>query len=295
MRGADVYYGAKAERYDAEREIKAKWKAEQAALAEFLETGPVLDVPFGTGRFVPIYRDKGLDFVGVDISEDMLIQARRKYPGIDARKGSILDLDFEDGSFGTVVCVRFLEWVPLEQAKVVIRNLSRLAGSLIVTINHGKEGCPEAFTYALPAFLEALDGLRVVGRRVTAEIPGITSEMFNLRRPTWDDVLDVFRFDTDDPQDNLQRVSDKHAEICGLDPAEIKNGHVRCEYRPAEFITAILDDLPERFRTDEVPRFTSGPFLVLERDGKRLLLDGRRRANRLGDGPHEVLIIAGND
>src|SRR5687768_13349312 len=109
---ADKYYGAAAETYDATRCHSLRWAHEQLAVNDFVTEGRVLDVPLGTGRYVGLYRAKGLDVIGVDVSEDMLAVARRNYPGIDARRGNVLGLPFSGGMFAIAVCTRLLDWLP---------------------------------------------------------------------------------------------------------------------------------------------------------------------------------------
>jgi 2-polyprenyl-3-methyl-5-hydroxy-6-metoxy-1,4-benzoquinol methylase len=292
----DVYYGDVAENYDASRSVKAKWKEELAAVQEFLTDGPVLDVPFGTGRFVPIYRAKRFDFEGVDISVDMLTVAKRKFPGINVSQGSVFDLQFAHGEFATVVCVRLLEWLPLERAKELLDRLRRIATTLIITINHGTEGQPEAYTYDYGKFLYAIDGLTIEGRRVTAQIPGIVSEAFKLRPAKWDDVVAQFSHDHgEDAWDNLKRLADKHAAFFGLPPNPMGVFvTVRAEYWSGEKLGACVDALAgHRFITDVRPRRTDMPITAIERDGVTLIIDGRKRANlwRNEPGPHPVLVI----
>lgn len=295
MRGADVYYGTVAEAYDASREVKPKWKAEQAAVNRFLTDGPVLDVPFGTGRFVPIYRARGFEFTGIDLSSDMLAIARRKYPGVNAKIGSAFDLD--DSKFATAVCVRFLEWLPLDQASVVINRLRRIAPTLILTITHGIEGEPEAFTYDFDKFLGVIDGLMIEDRHVTAHVRDMVSEIFKLRPARWSDVVAQFRHDyADDAERHIQRLADKHAEFFKLPPLPIREDtvSVRAEYWDAEKIGSVVSSLSEhRFLTEEPPRYRGVPLTVIQRDGIDLIIDGRKRANlwMLEPGKHPVLVI----
>jgi hypothetical protein len=290
----DVYYGDVAENYDASRSVKAKWKEEMAAVKLFLTDGPVLDVPFGTGRFVPIYREKGFDFEGVDISVDMLTVAKRKFPGINVSQGSVFDLQFARGEFGTVVCVRLLEWLSLDRAKALLDRLRRIANTLIITINHGTEGKPEAYTYDFGKFLYAIDGLLIEDRRVTATIPGIVSEVFKLRPAEWADVFAQFRHDYGNYVFvNIQRLADKHAAFFGLTPKPV-DGLVRAEYWSGEKLGVCVDALAgHRFITDEKPRRADMPITAIERDGVTLIIDGRKRANlwRNDPGPHPVLVI----
>ena len=294
-RGPDVYYGSVAANYDASRSSKAKWRTEAEAAEQFITAGPVLDVPFGTGRFVPLYRAKGLDYHGVDISPDMLALARAKYGAVNCTAGSVHDLT--DGEFATAVCVRFLEWIPPSEAKRVLDRLRQRARVLVVTINHGVEGEPEAFTYDLGKFLEAIDGLLIDARRITAQVPGITSEMFRLRPAAWDDVLAQFEHDhPGSAAENIQRIADKLGGFFGLPSITIDADTVtvRAQYwagdRIAEAVRALA---PFRFLKDEAPRRDDMPATVLVRDGIALIVDGRHRANAwmTRPGPHPVLVM----
>lgn len=297
MIAPDVYYGPVATNYEASREVKAKWKAENAAVERFLTHGPVLDVPFGTGRFVPLYRAKGLKFTGIDISSDMLAMARQKYPDANARLGSAFNLQFAANEFGTAVCVRFLEWLPIERALVVLNRLRCIAGTLIVTITHGNEGKPEAYTYDFGRFLYAINGLLIEDRCVTAHVRDMISEIFKLRPARWSDVLDQFRFDyPDDAEENIQRIADKFAGFVSLPPVPIRQDTVtvRAEYWSGDKIAAAWRVLRNhRFETDLKPRREDGPITVVERDRQLLIIDGRHRANvwMHNSGPHPVLVV----
>lgn len=300
MIAPDVYYGLVAEGYDSSRCVKAKWREEMTAVERFLTDGPVLDVPFGTGRFVPIYKAKGLGFSGVDISGDMIGIARSKYPGVNVTLGSAFDLKYGDGAFGTVVCVRFLEWMPLGRAKVLLDRLRKIAETLIITITHGIEGQPEAHTYDFGKFLNAIDGLLIADRHVTAHVRDMISEAFKLRPAKWDDVIDQFHFDHGElAAQNIQRIADKHASFFDLPPIPIneKDASVRAEYWSGDKIGLCVEALAEhRFVTDKPPRKVSRPITVIERDGVALIIDGRKRANiwMREKGPHPVLVVRPN-
>lgn len=300
MRGADVYYGEIAENYDRSREVKLKWKCEQTAVERFLTEGPVLDVPFGTGRFVPVYRNKALQFTGVDLSTDMLSIARRKYPGVNAQIGSAFDLRFGDNEFATAVCVRFLEWLPLDRAAVVLNRLRRIARTLIVTITHGVEGEPEAFTYDFDKFLCVIDGLLIEDRQVTAHVRDMVSEAFKLRPARWSDVVAQFRHDyAENAESHIQRIADKHAGFFRLPPLPIREDTVtvRAEWWNAEKIRLVMAKLAgHRFVTEEPPRHRDAPITVVARDGIELIIDGRKRANiwMLEPRRHPVLVIRPN-
>jgi demethylmenaquinone methyltransferase / 2-methoxy-6-polyprenyl-1,4-benzoquinol methylase len=59
----------------------------------------VLDACCGTGDLAIVARSAGADPVGIDFSEAMLAQARRKAPALEWVRGDLLALPFEDSSF----------------------------------------------------------------------------------------------------------------------------------------------------------------------------------------------------
>src|SRR3990167_5525647 len=67
--GAGKYNGAIAKGYDAKREDSEKWKAEDRIMRGMLTDLPrgtsVLDVPVGTGRFIPFYEEFGFNVLGL--------------------------------------------------------------------------------------------------------------------------------------------------------------------------------------------------------------------------------------
>jgi len=100
------------------------------------EAAVLLDVPVGTGRFFPFYKEYGFKPTGVDISDDMLSEAagKAKDLGIEVEllNGSIEQLNFDEDSFVTVVCIRILNWVDFHALCRIFSELSRVASDNIV-------------------------------------------------------------------------------------------------------------------------------------------------------------------
>lgn len=147
--GADAYYGQKASTYVEKRLKEDKWHAEQAIIGELLDDVPngisVLDVPFGTGRFVPMYLEKNMSVHGVEISSDMLAAAKKalgsNYDRCDLHIGSADSLQFIDDKFDLIVCCRFLGLIPLLMAKNVLSEFHRVSKSrVILYMNVRKSG-----------------------------------------------------------------------------------------------------------------------------------------------------------
>jgi SAM-dependent methyltransferase len=91
----DSYYNRVAQNYEAKRTQQSWWHVEQDAMQELLAELPrgleVVDIPFGTGRFVPFYQDNGYRVAGLDASADMIAAAQTalgdRFEGLDVRVG----------------------------------------------------------------------------------------------------------------------------------------------------------------------------------------------------------------
>ena len=131
---SSAYSGPVASNY-VEKRKGSKWLAEQAIANELLSSIPhgasVLDVPVGTGRFLPFYKERGFDVHGIDVSTDMLAEANVHARELDLparlEKGDIRALPFADNQFDLVLCVRFLNWVGEEGAEQTLKEVARVS------------------------------------------------------------------------------------------------------------------------------------------------------------------------
>lgn len=106
----------------------------------------VLEVGVGTGLSLGAYPSK-CDFVGIDLSPDMLAKARRKaiaagMRNADLREADALDLPFADDSFDIVTSFHVVSVVPDPQKAV--REMLRVVrpGGTIAIINHFRSPRP---------------------------------------------------------------------------------------------------------------------------------------------------------
>lgn len=143
------YYGDVAEGYTERRSKQDWWHTEQAIMRELLRDVPasasVLDVPFGTGRFVPYYLEKGMAVHGIDISEEMIAAAGKElgaqFEKCAAKVGDATHLPYPDASFDLVVSFRFLDTIlSFGDAKKALAEFSRVTKSqAILEISVRKE------------------------------------------------------------------------------------------------------------------------------------------------------------
>jgi len=148
----DTYYGSRAEDYLAKRHQQEYWHLEQKQIVKMLSQLPkgssVLDVPFGTGRFVKDYLQNEFNVTGLDASEDMLKVAKKElgelFNKINVSVGDATQLPYPDQSFDYVVCIRFLTHiVNYEQARAVLREFRRITrNQLILQLRMRLNKCP---------------------------------------------------------------------------------------------------------------------------------------------------------
>lgn len=150
----DTYYGARAENYLKTRHEQEYWHLEQKLIVDLLDQLPkgssVLDVPFGTGRFVTDYLRNGIKVNGLDASKEMIDVGRRElgeeFHKIKVTVGDATRLPYPDKSFDYVVCIRFLTHiVNLEQAKHVLSEFNRVTRKqLFLQVRMRLDSCPKA-------------------------------------------------------------------------------------------------------------------------------------------------------
>ncbi|HEX4206168.1 MAG TPA: class I SAM-dependent methyltransferase [Ktedonobacteraceae bacterium] len=84
----------------------------------------ILDVACGTGKYWSLILESGRSVVGVDQSQQMLLQARAKFPRVRTEKQGLQEIDFTD-AFDGVICVDAMEFVSPEDWPFVLNNFHR--------------------------------------------------------------------------------------------------------------------------------------------------------------------------
>jgi ubiquinone/menaquinone biosynthesis C-methylase UbiE len=280
------YTGSEASRYEEKRNKSQVWKAEQAAIEKLVERGPVLDVPIGTGRYLPIYERKGIWPHGLDVSLDMIAEARKKRPNLEYKQGSILDIPHADQSFGTAVCTRLLNWLEPAEMQRAIAELFRVAHDVVFSIRIGKEVQHTTITHDERKLIDALSdaGAWVVERlHLRDEKDAGQYYAYKCRRPTWQDVVDQFRWN----RNSLQVLSDEWCERYGVPGVTMQDRPVACRWLTGKEIWAEVLKMSEaepRLTPEgsvsvmSPPRRDSLPITWLDFGDKFGQVDGRHRA-----------------
>lgn len=194
VRSTQAVYDAAASRYVefVGTEISAKTESalDRSMLTAFSEllregpAGPVADVGCGPGRVAAFLADRGLDVVGVDVSEALLAAARRAHPSIRFELGRLDRLPLETKSIRGVVCWYSIIHTPPDQLQACFAELMRVlvpGGSVLLGFQSG-EGEPVRREAALGTST-ALTNYRHSERAVTTllERAGFTTQATMVR------------------------------------------------------------------------------------------------------------------
>ncbi|WP_406007392.1 methyltransferase domain-containing protein [Streptomyces sp. NBC_00637] len=142
-----TFYDAIAEDYaERYRDELAGRPLERAVLTAYAELvgagGRVADLGCGPGRSTGFLASRGLDISGLDLSESMLAIARRENPTIRFAQGSMLELDFADGSLAGVVSFYSSIHTPVDELPALFAGFRRVlapGGHLLLAFQVGDE------------------------------------------------------------------------------------------------------------------------------------------------------------
>ena len=146
------------------------------AFVELVEAGDgdrVADVGCGPGRVAAYLARRGLDVVGIDVSQAMVMEARRAHPNIAFTMGRLDDLPLATGAFAGAVCWYSIIYTPPERLDDVLAELGRVlapCGQLLLAFQTGDgeaSHLSNAYGTDLP-LTNFRHGLRDVARRLEA-------------------------------------------------------------------------------------------------------------------------------
>jgi len=97
----------------------------------------VLDVGCGTCIDYPLYIEKGMYYVGMDITQKLLLASETFVPNIPRVRGNALKLPFKDSSFDNVYCKDFLVHLGPNAYKTVLAEMWRTTKKKLMIIGIG--------------------------------------------------------------------------------------------------------------------------------------------------------------
>lgn len=104
--------------------------------------GTTCDMGTGPGHVARYLRDAGADVFGLDLSPQMLEQARRLNPDIPFREGNMLALDLQDGSLAGITAFYAIANISGDALPQVFREMQRVmkpGGLLLLSFHIGDD------------------------------------------------------------------------------------------------------------------------------------------------------------
>tara|TARA_Y100000310_G_scaffold344921_1_gene460527 strand:+ start:3601 stop:4209 length:609 start_codon:yes stop_codon:yes gene_type:complete len=120
-------------------------KIQQYQLTKFISMLPgkrVLDAGAGSGRDVEYFLNEGYDAIGIDISEGMLKEAKKRVPKKSVfKKMDFRKLKFKKESFDGIWSMSSLVHIPRKEVKDVLKGFNEILvkkGVLFIAVKEGK-------------------------------------------------------------------------------------------------------------------------------------------------------------
>jgi len=104
--------------------------------------GKICDMGTGPGHVARYLRDAGADVFGLDLSPQMLEQARRLSPDISFREGNMLAVDLEDASLAGITAFYAIANIPAESLPIIFGEMQRVlkpGGMLLLSFHIGDD------------------------------------------------------------------------------------------------------------------------------------------------------------
>jgi len=106
-------------------------------LKKYIKDGErILDLGCGNGRLFELFKDRNIEYTGVDFSEKLIEKAREKY-GEHFQIADILSLPFPDNYFDSIWSIAVFHHIPSKQLRLeVLKEMMRVLkenGKIIMT------------------------------------------------------------------------------------------------------------------------------------------------------------------
>ena len=126
-------------------ELEGKPKDRELLLrfaSDIADRGEVCDIGCGPGHIARFLRDAGVRVFGLDLSPEMLAQARRLNPDLEFREGNMLALPLADGSLAGIAAFYAIVNIPAESLPIAFGEMLRVlapGGLLLMAFHIGGE------------------------------------------------------------------------------------------------------------------------------------------------------------
>lgn len=119
--------------YDLSRKADPYLLSRMYELFQPTSEGIYLDLGCGTGNYTTELAKKGIRFIGIDPSLEMLEQAREKINAVDWRQGNAEDIDLESESMdGVLISLTIHHWSDWDKGFSEVNRILKKGGRVVI-------------------------------------------------------------------------------------------------------------------------------------------------------------------
>jgi ubiquinone/menaquinone biosynthesis C-methylase UbiE len=110
--------------------------------ANVRDVGPACDMGCGPGHVARYLHEHGVRICGIDLSSEMVEEARRLTPGVEFRQGDMMDLDTPDETWAGITAFYSIIHISrgdVTRALVELRRVLRPSGVLLLAFHIGDD------------------------------------------------------------------------------------------------------------------------------------------------------------
>ena len=99
---------------------KSRWNVwtEFGFIRDYIKNGDkILDIGCGNGRLLELLKDKRIDYIGIDNSEELIRIAKNRYPQNKFLMADALNLPFAENSFDKIFSVAVFHHIPSKELR----------------------------------------------------------------------------------------------------------------------------------------------------------------------------------
>jgi len=134
-------YGEIAEHYNETRKkhFSSLWDELKKICDSVEDWQSVLDVGCGNGRLLELFKDRKVNYLGIDSSKELIGFAKKRFPGYKFIEGNILDLgEAKEINFDYAFSIAVLHHLPGEELRVQalrqLKNKVKKDGRIVITV-----------------------------------------------------------------------------------------------------------------------------------------------------------------
>jgi len=124
---------------------------------EVIGRGEICDMGCGPGHVARYLRDAGATVFGLDLSPQLLEQARQLNPDLSFLEGNMMALDLPDGRLAGIAAFYSIVNIPKESLTLVFREMARVlqpGGVLLLAFHTGDEALHEDELWGRPISMD---------------------------------------------------------------------------------------------------------------------------------------------